>query len=58
VPTHQRQRIAHCDRHLFPPLTGFIDRLTHLDGCFRPAANLPAAGRTCCRPLYLKTPSR
>jgi hypothetical protein len=58
VPMHQRQRIAHCDTHLFPPHSGFVANLTHLNIDFRPVANLPAASRTRLRSLYRNTPNR
>jgi len=49
VPAHQRQRIAHCDPHNFPPRTGFLIRLVlvrlaRLEGdLLPPAANRAAA---------------
>ena len=40
LPVHQRQRIAHCDLHLFPPHTSFIAQLARRDGDLRFGANL------------------
>jgi hypothetical protein len=42
VPKHQRQCIAHCDMHSFPPRSGFIAHLAHQNSDFR-SANLPMA---------------